>query len=301
MKGKRDYSIGIDILDDTAVLGIIGMETEPVWRGSASLREDDPEGSLASLAEALADAGRRYPISRVGIVCGGMINMADGTIRHPAFGEEPFPIRDALNEASGLPVWLDSPATACLMAEWTAGACMGVENAIYLDVSDNISGAVITEGTLLRGRTGSAGAVGHIITHAAGGRDCVCGMKGCMNAYANINELGAIAGRDPEAVMLLASDGDRSMRDMEIRYLGELAAGLCGLIAIFDPNTIVLGGQITRGGRYLLEALHRVLEENAPAYMDGELLLTYARHRTDGRVVGAAALAEYYIPEDDGE
>ncbi len=300
MRDTRNYTIGLDIRGESVRLGILGTQVEPVWRGSAELKQNDPYGSFASIREALEDAGRRYPLGQIGIASEGMINMTEGTLRHPAFGEEPFPLREALSEAMGMPVWLDGPSFASMMAEWTSGACKGMDNALYLEIGDTVTGAMVTEGTLCRGKSGSAGALGHIITHA-GGKECECGMRGCLNAYANINVLGEMCSRAPEAVMLLASDGDRSMRDMEHRYLSELAEGLSGLVAIFDPQAIVLGGFITRGGRYMLETLHRVLEEKAPAYMDGELLITYARHRVDGRVIGAAALADYYIPEEEDD
>ena len=122
---------------------------------------------------------------------------------------------------------------------------------------------MITSGELLRGFGNAAGEVGHIVL-VAGGRQCRCGNRGCLEAYAGgwaIAERAQEAVRaDPEAgraLVALAGDVGR-ISAMEVagafrrgdprasRLVREtadyLAAGLTGIVNAFNPRVLILGG-----------------------------------------------------------
>ena len=115
---------------------------------------------------------------------------------------------------------------------------------------------MITSGELLRGFGNAAGEVGHIVL-VAGGRQCRCGNRGCLEAYAGgwaIAERAQEAGR---ALVALAGDVGR-ISAMEVagafrrgdprasRLVREtadyLAAGLTGIVNAFNPRVLILGG-----------------------------------------------------------
>src|ERR1700722_4854385 len=61
-------------------------------------------------------------------------------------------------------------------------------------VSTGVGGGIVLDGRLLNGRLGNAGHIGHIVV-VPGGRECVCGSRGCLEAEASGTALAAMTGR----------------------------------------------------------------------------------------------------------
>src|ERR1700716_1250821 len=107
-----------------------------------------------------------------------------------------FPPRRRLARAPGLPVAVDNDAKALTLGEGWVGAAAGEQNFIGMVVSTGVGGGIVLDGGLLNGAQGNAGHVGHIIVEP-GGRRCVCGSTGCLEAEASGTAIRAITGRPP--------------------------------------------------------------------------------------------------------
>ena len=147
-------------------------------------------------------------------------------------------------------------------------------NVLMLTLGTGLGVAVICEGQLVRGEGGVAGHLGHI-TVDPDGPPCVCGSNGCLETFfcAKAIEGEAMAAVHQglesqmsaqfhddhqaltcEAVFRFAKRGDlvaKGIIDRSVRYLG---AGLAGLVHAFDPEIVILGGQISQAGRRTLRA-----------------------------------------------
>ncbi len=93
------------------------------------------------------------------------------------------PLRDVLAERLGLPVVVDNDATAALLAEWRYGAARGADNAIMVTIGTGVGGGVVADGRILRGASGAAGELGHIVIDE-NGPPCPgnCPNNGCLEA-----------------------------------------------------------------------------------------------------------------------
>ena len=111
------------------------------------------------------------------------------------------------------------------------------------------------DGQLVRGSHGFAAEIGHM-TVREGGRPCVCGKRGCWEAYASGGALGRLAreqmGLSGEAATAAAMRGDVEALVLLTEYAGEVALGIGSLIEILDPEVVVIGGGLVEVGDALL-------------------------------------------------
>jgi glucokinase len=105
-----------------------------------------------------------------------------------------FPLRARLAALTGLPTFVDNDAKALALGEGWVGASAGCPNYIAMVVSTGVGGGIVLDGRLLDGRLGNAGHIGHIVV-VRGGRECVCGSRGCLEAEASGTALEAMTGQ----------------------------------------------------------------------------------------------------------
>jgi glucokinase len=107
-----------------------------------------------------------------------------------------FPLRTRVAELTGLPTWVDNDAKALARADGWVGEATGVDNYISMVVSTGVGGGIVLNGTLLDGRDGNAGHIGHVVVEPDG-RVCGCGGRGCLEAEASGLAIAARTGRPP--------------------------------------------------------------------------------------------------------
>ena len=81
-------------------------------------------------------------------------------------------------DAGDFPLFADNDARTALVAEVLWGAARGKRNVVLLTLGTGIGGAVLVDGTILRGASGAAGHLGHMTLDVHGGL-CICGNRGC--------------------------------------------------------------------------------------------------------------------------
>ena len=238
---------------------------------------------MADIVEAARPLIRKYAPVTAGVGSPGSVDPNAGTVLRA--GNLPFrntPLAALLEEGLGLPVYLENDANCALIAEATAGACRGCRDALVLTIGTGIGGSVLIGGKIYYGHNFLAGELGHFVIHH-GGRQCVCGMKGCFEQYASATALARAA---EEAIAeapgsILAEEGARGVEGRTVfaalergcpvaervmrEYLSYLADGLNSLNYIFQPQKIVLAGGVARAGDSLLRRLQPLLKPQVNA------------------------------------
>lgn len=292
------YTIGIEIGRGFVRMGVIGRNVEPIWRYEFPFEIGKTDEALMQIVQWTREAAQRYALSRAGVSCAGSVDPGTGNVWGTEIGFEGVPVRDILIDELHMPVWVDNDAQAAMQAEWTSGACKGANHAVYLSYASGISGALVVNGQPYRGRANGGAELGHIITHA-GGEKCSCGMFGCYEAYASLAALERMAGRPAFEAIEMARAGDRQNREIFEQYCLEICQGMISLMAIFEPEVVVIGGPLAEMGRFVLDTIHETMARIGSWVYSPDVLITVARHRVDSGVIGAAALAEYYIDDEE--
>ena len=269
--------LGIDIGGTTVKLGIVNEVFEILEQTAIPTGADrSSEAVIGDIAAAARPLMEKYAPVTVGIGSPGSVDPVAGVVLRA--GNLPFrqaPVKAMLEEALGIPAFLENDANCALIAEATAGECRGCKDALVLTIGTGIGGAILIDGKIYYGHNFLAGELGHFVIHH-GGRQCVCGMKGCFEQYASATALERMAAEaireNPEshlakqshnggakAVFAAAEAGCPVAEGVLAEYVSYLAEGLCSLNFIFQPQKIVLAGGVAKAGEALLQRLRPLL------------------------------------------
>lgn len=247
----------------------------------------------------------------VGIGAPGPLDRDQGlVVVAPNLGWKNFPLRDRIQEGTGLPVALDNDANCATLGEWWTGAARGASSVVGMTIGTGIGGGLILEGKLYHGASDVAGEIGHT-TIDMNGRRCACGNYGCLEAYAsgpNIADrarerisgeehsvLAEMVGGDlskitAHTVYEAARAGDDAALDVVKETARFLGAGVANLLNVYNPDVVVIAGGVTDAGDALFEPLRAEARRRAfkPAFdacriVPGEL-------QGSAGVVGAVAV-----------
>jgi glucokinase len=301
-------ALGIDIGGTRIKAGVVAENGDVAAQRSlpTPANLDDLRGLLRSLAEELSPG-----VAGIGVGCKGIIDaeqarvkVLPGTLNYLegcSFGEL---------LGTSLPLYADNDARAAMVGEMMWGAARGVRNALLFTLGTGVGGAVLAEGRLLRGAGGVAGHVGHL-TAEADGAPCICGNRGCLETVFSAKAIEAEAfravhagvesaltrefGSRPgelscEAVFRAAAGGDGVALRIRDRAAMRLGAAIAGLVLVFDPERVILGGHITEAGSALLDPVTREIHERSRGLLRRDVAVVLQESRDASGVAGAAGM-----------
>jgi glucokinase len=296
--------IGIDLGGTKIAAGVF---SEGALRSKITV--PTPQEGGEAVIEAMADAARqvardaRVAPNAIGLGTPGPLDYRQGLIKFAPniAGFTNFPIRELLEQASGLPVHVENDANAAALAEHYLGAAKGAGSSLFVTISTGVGGGFVWGNRVLRGANGQGAEVGHI-TILPGGPSCGCGLDGCFEALAT----GPAMERMAQAVYKT----EISTRELFHRFkAGESKAGrivlqaahyvgigLASLVKCFDPEVIVIGGGIAlNAGQAYLDELNRSYQH----YLEGWIAppLKLAQLGTEAGLLGAALTAAVEVGE----
>ena len=173
-------------------------------------------------------------------------------------------------------------------------AAADYENVYVVDSGTaSVGGGILTGGHLLEGARGLGGELGHYRTHALDGVDCTCGAKGCWERYAATTALvRAAQEKDPDwkdgrAIFAAAEAGNETVLALLDHWTDEIAQGLAGMVHIFNPQLILIGGGVSAQQKLLIEPIAAKVKASVmPAFAEG-LEVRAAQLHNDAGMVGA--------------
>lgn len=259
----------------------------------------------------------------VGIGSAGFVGADRNTIsfgpNNPWHGER---LGSLVSEATGLPTVVENDANAAAWGEYRFGAAAGSRSAVVVTLGTGVGGGVILDGQLIRGANGFAGEIGHI-TLSENGPLCGCGRRGCWDmmgsgraliryaterAAANpaaarrVLELSGVTEPLAEiptpspikgtAITAAATEGD----PLALGAFADLGhwntRGIATLVAMVDPEVVVLAGGVAEAGHVVLDPVAAGLPAELPATEFRTLpSVCLATLGNDAGLVGAADLA----------
>lgn len=262
-------ALGIDIGGTNIKSGVVTAEGQVL--SSLTVPTEAGEGGDAILAKLLplveqaaataAEAGAA--LGGIGVGTAGQVNKRSGRIAG-ATGNLPgwagIALAGRLGEASGgLPVTVDNDVNMIAVGESWLGAGARYREFLCVALGTGIGGCRIKDGAADHGRDGYAGELGHVIVQMDG-LPCTCGGRGCWEQYASVPALIRLARErglpaeltSPIALFEAAGQGDAAAASVLDVYAERLSVGLAGLIHIFNPPAIVVGGAVSAQGEALL-------------------------------------------------
>ena len=113
---------------------------------------------------------------------------------------------------------------------------------IYIMLGEGVGGAYINASAIRNGVHNRGGEFGHMVIHP-GGKQCLCGKKGCLEAYVSEKVLSSELNTSLEDFFAQAEKGKPDYVDMLEEYIDNLALGINNIYTMMDCD-IVLGGTV---------------------------------------------------------
>lgn len=233
-------------------------------------------------------------LSGIGISATGQIDTHTGTVIGSAGHIDNWigsPLKERFHEKYHLPVSVINDANSAAIAEQWVGAAKGYKNAVIITIGTGIGGGIIVNSSILEGRIGIAGELGHFSIDK-NGIPCTCGNRGCFERYASTTALiqmvkekyGCLNGRE---IFQKLKEGDPVIKDIVDIWISNISAGLVSLVHIFNPEIILLGGGVSAQKELFIDKVRKkVLEQVMPRFAD-KLIIDAAALSNDAGMIGA--------------
>ena len=291
---QSSISVGIDLGGTSVRIGVCDATLQLLRSHSMPTRVSaGPHAVVEEMAAIIAKLLQGHSSGRtigIGIGSPGPINLQTGVLGLlPNFpGWDNFPLRDALWEATGIPVFIESDANAAALAEWKCGSgkISGLQSMAMITLGTGVGSGLILDGKIWHGMVGMGGEVGHATVDPSG-LPCACGSRGCLEMYASANgvirlarglaqsEQGSAALRNvverhesfmPLDIAQLAEQGDHGAMLVFERMGFYLGVGVANLINTLDLPMIVIGGGIASAWDLFAPAMFEAVHNFSVVY-----------------------------------
>ncbi len=291
--------IGIDIGGTNLKAGLVNDEGSILAMEKRKIAEVSDQKALVealvALTQSLTEKGGLTPeqIRSVGVGVPGAVEIHSGAVLYTCnLPLRNVPLRKLFHRYLPYPLYVENDANCAALAEYYAGAGKGSKRFVTITLGTGIGAGIIHNGKIFHGGNGMAGEVGHmsIVYH---GEPCPCGRRGCWERYAATTALVRAAQekdpawRDGRAIFAAAEAGNETVLALLDHWTDEIAQGLAGMVHIFNPQLILIGGGVSAQQKLLIEPIAAKVKASVmPAFAEG-LEVRAAQLHNDAGMVGA--------------
>ena len=318
----KDLVLGIDIGGQSSKLGVVDADGAIIEQTVISSLQTELLAYITDLTNAIKELVAKT--ASIGTVKGIGIGAPDGnyyrgTIEFApnlkwSYGPYGKPtiveLATLVKNFTGLPVTVTNDANAAAMGEMAYGVARGMKNFIMITLGTGVGSGIVIDGKVVYGHDGFAGELGHTCA-VPGGRQCGCGLTGCLEAYTSAmgvartaREMLASDSRDsllrkldPESISSkdvydAAKQGDALALEI-FQFTGRLLGkSLADFIKFSAPEAIVLFGGLTKSREFFHDEMIKTMEENQLSFWKGKVKVLYSSLKdSDAAILGASALA----------
>jgi glucokinase len=320
MPRMAGLTAGVD-LGGTKIQSVVLRNRATVGSSRVPTPQTGADDVIAAIVQAVKDslsqAGAAVKDLRgVGIGTPGEIDADRGQVslasNVPGFVDPPVPLGPQVSRKLGrAPVHIDNDVRVAILGEFKRGAGRPYRNFLGVFVGTGVGGGLILDGKLREGR-GAAGEIGHAVVKD-GGRECSCGRRGCLEAYAGRGRMEVRArelvkkGRKTDLFKIMEKKGrirlasgvwaealekkDRMAEELVDEAVWALGLALASAQNVLDLDAIMIGGGLgDRLGRPFADGVAKAMEPHLFVQEHPPTILTTELGDFSG-AVGAAALA----------
>ncbi|MER8087666.1 ROK family protein [Streptomyces sp. NPDC058316] len=294
----RTLFAGVDIGGTTTQVVVCAEDLTVLDRAEvATPAADGGRAMIGAALGALAPLLERTPgrLAGCGVGAAGVVDSATGRIlvASDSFaGWAGFAVTDAVEEALGVPAFLDNDVNAFLYGEVCGGAVRGESDVLGMTLGTGVGGALWTGGALFAGPHGAAGEIGHI--PGFGDLLCSCGGRGHLETLASGRSIAArYADRTghrltAREVARAAGHGDQDALAVYRAAGAGIAQAIVMTAGVVDITTVVVGGGVSHAWPLLNPLILASLAADPPV-SGHPVRLVRAALGADAVPVGAAA------------
>jgi glucokinase-like ROK family protein len=311
------FALGIEIGVDYISLVVTDFLANVLWRQRIKSDAHDSIDQILERAYKMTEDGLQKGYEKnltplgIGLGVPGLVDLLHGELMFaPNLGWSNIPLTKLWSQRFNLPVFVDNEAKAAALGEYYFGAAQGENNFIFLTGGVGLGAGIMIDGKLFRGSHGYAAEVGHIIMDPQG-EQCGCGKFGCWETQVSPRAVirrfrDTLRQGVPSTVMQdadndldniifetianAATQGDNAAM-IALQEVGErLGFGIANLVNVFNPELVILGGELNYASELLLPVVRKVVNENSMNLESQNLRIVPSVHGQDACVMGAISL-----------
>ena len=278
--------IGIDLGGTNIAAGVVDEAGKIIYKASVPTLAQRPIDEIVEdMANLCIDVvnGADCQISEiksVGIGCPGTVDNKNGIVAYACnLRMQNTELGAMLEKKLGKPVNLENDANAAALGEYEVNGD-NADSFVLITLGTGVGGGIIVDGKIVTGHHGAGGEIGHANVDHHETESCNCGNRGCLEQYASATGIVRMAKKE------LAASGENSvLRDAEeisakavldafkendpvaVATMEKVGEQLGGSLAIFacvtDPETIVIGGGVSKAGQPLIDCIRKYYREYA--------------------------------------
>lgn len=317
--------VGVDLGGTSIKLALLTNNGEFIDKWEVPTDKSDsgkhiPKTITIAIEEKLKQMDKtKEDIAGIGIGAPGSVRLEDGLIFAAVnLGWVNFPLKEILENESGIPVIVDNDANIAAVGEMWKGAGNGAKDVVMVTLGTGVGGGVIVNGDVAHGISGSAGEIGHITVQLENGVLCNCGKTGCLETISSATGIARIANEKlqnttketilkemsndspitAKDVFEAYSNGDEVAEEIVNHVMRYLALVLAGVGNTLNPENIIIGGGVSNAGEMLLKPLKKYFDEFAFTTVRESTKLSIAKLGNDAGAIGAAYLVKKFITNE---
>lgn len=314
---------GVALASGRMTIAIQRPGTEAAVISQYPVTAAEPVPTVAAIADRLREAAvleSGTGIVAVGTSVGGHVSEDERTVRfapgliQPEHDWTDVDLATQLEAVLGLPVVVDNDVNCMTEYHRLQGYGADKKDFLVIYLAPDVRGlgsGIVTSGQLVRGASGGAGELGHLVIQPEGPR-CRCGNRGCLEAMLVVDNFDRDLnwGRHAMGVgfrhgaALAAAGEERAQRVFSRagRYLGQ---GLANVINLLNPELVILGGpaelvsaEPVKGSssKFFMDALHQAVEDNTFSKMAEDCTIAVSNLDLELAARGAALMAQERAP-----
>lgn len=316
------YFAGVDMKNGAVSVGLIDFCGDMVGKQTDIPYDckDTPEGLdlLCDIVKSfIASSGvNKDLIINLNLNISGRVNPQSGySYSRFNFGERP--LSDVLTEKTGVHCCIENDTRAMALGEYMCGNCRGERNVIFVNVGWGLGIGLIIDRKIYTGKSGFAGEFGHMVA-CDNEVMCHCGKKGCLETEASGSALHRKliarleAGENSVLAERFKEVGDVSLSEIMdavaredllcielVEEVGQtLGRWLAGLINIFNPEKVVIGGALSSTGDYMLQPIRSWVKRYSLNLVNEDTKIVLSKLGDQAGLIGACLIARNRAFED---
>lgn len=320
---ESGYFIGVDIKKFAINIGLINFKGDMLELNmNTPYKFENTQEALERLCDLIKNFIKETEVNKDKImnICiniSGRVNPESG-YSFSMFNFSEQPLAEVLAKKIGFPVCIDNDTRAMTYGEYMKGNVTGEKNIIFVNISWGLGIGIIIDGKIYTGKSGFSGEFGHVNVFD-NEIICHCGKKGCLETEASGSafhriflerikngETSILSNRLKEKNKPLTLDELIEAACKEdplcieiVEEIGQkLGKQIAGLINIFNPEMVIIGGTLSRTGDYITQPIKTAVRKYSLNLVNKDSVIVTSKLKDKAGIIGACMLARSRMFED---
>ncbi len=314
---ESGYFIGVDIKKFAVNIGLINFKGDMMeLKMNIPYKLENSVNALEELCRLITNFIKKLSINKekilnINVNVSGRVNPESG-YSYSLFNFEERPLAEILSERIGYKVSIDNDTRAMTYGEYMKGCVKGERDILFVNVSWGLGVGIIIDGKIYTGKSGFSGELGHV--NAFDNEIiCHCGKKGCLETEASGSALHRlllkriqngessilshrVANAEDNPLTLdeiIAAVNKEDLLCIEIvEEIGQkLGKQIAGLINIFNPELVIIGGTLSLTGDYLTQPIKTAIRKYSLNLVNKDSAILTSKLKDRAGIIGACMLA----------